>query len=620
MKRIIRRSRNPFSACRYEELESRQLLAGLFQGTPGADIVKIDYVDGNTINITINDTVHDNVDATDLVRINLGAGNDHVTLDDRVDVPLSIALAEVIEVVGTRDNDIKIGFKPTNNGVDGPQLLTLASPSLPPPGMIAGRINNHVTFIGHLTEIRTDAGNDVFTVRTDFPFDIDLHGEEGDDVFRFSENYDGNGFFVSHPKAFGDAGNDRMVFRNETRATGIGGLGYDTLDYSQLDGAVLASIDTNERIIGAKGQNNSISQSSANEYRRSDWFVKGAYAQVDNLTDGTSVELYHFNRFNASNGLHSHDRVWVMETASDLLLGNFDWAQVSSEMDTMKGSLETIQHDVRFAGGSYVNYQLPNGGFYDYGEDSSLGFIIPINEMTLVVSNAAGEATTATLDGDSIVGMNGSGAIYLGGASQHEVTIHGSTTGDDIFVIEANLADLSIYTHGGDDLVMVGGTVKDGGNLGAIRNDVFIGTGLGLDRVIINDQLKLSFEENFRGYQLAEGILQERTDDLVDSQDREPRFANIRFSGSTEIVRINGSDETVNRFEVTPSRMNRFVLDSPDKDGFSKFDQLTMNGVDVDLGVIDNIFGSGSWRFPGLQGVFFDGIEVLGELIASGDV
>lgn len=602
MKRNSRQSSKQASNLRYEGLESRQLLAGLFQGTPGDDIVKIDYVDDNTIDITINDTVHENVDATDLVRINLGVGNDKVTLDDRVDVPLSIALTEIIEVVGSRDNDIKIGFKPSDT-TDSDTTIRLQ-----PPGMVAGRINDLVTFIG-AREIHGDSGNDRFTVRADLGFDLKVYGGEGDDIFWFSEG-DSSRFSIRYPVAFGGDGNDRFVFRNETQASAYGEEGYDTLDYSQLGKSAVVNLNSGELIVGATGQSNLVRQTGPHEYRRSDWFVNGDYAQVKNVTTGTQTELIGFSRFHASSSHHSHDRLWLMETVSNVEFGSFDWAQVSSDLEAIKGNLDTIQHDVSFvtavvdpkgpeiyfSSGSDENDRLfaVSGGGYQFPNPTPL---------TVVISNATGEASTAEIRSQEITGFSAAGTIWFANTRDLTVVVHGSLIADDVFVIHENNADLSIYTHGGDDMVMVGGTVKDGGRMVGIQNEVFIGTGVGEDRVIFNDQLDDSRESTLREYRLAEGI-------LYGSDVANAEFSTVRFSGSTEVVRVNASTDRRNQFILTPSQMNRFVLHTPDNEDVEliQLDSLTIENIDLDLGVLDEVFGSGSWRFPGRQSIFFDGI------------
>lgn len=609
MKRNSRQSSKHAPNLRYEGLESRQLLAGLFQGTPGDDIVKIDYVDDNTIDITINEVVHENVDATDLVRINLGVGNDRVTLDDRVDVPLSIALSEIIEVVGSRDNDIKIGFKPSDT-TDPDTTEGEATISLQPPGMVAGRINDLVTFIG-AREIHGDSGNDRFTVRTDIGFDLKVYGGGGDDIFWFSEG-DSSRYGVRYPVAFGGDGSDRFVFRNETQASAYGEEGYDTLDYSQLGKNAYVDLHSGEKIIGATGQSNLVRQTGSNEYRRSDWFVNGDFAQVKNVTAGTETELYGFSRFHASSSRHSHDRLWLMKTASDVEFGSFDWAQVSSDLEAINGNLDAIQHDVNFV--TAVVGVDPTGSeiYFSSGSDkndrlfavSGGGYQFPVpTPLTLIVSNATGEGSTAEIRSQEITGLSAAGTIWFANTRDLTVVVHGSLIADDVFVVHENNADLSIYTHGGDDMVMVGGTVKEGGRMVGIQNEVFIGTGVGEDRVIFNDQLDDNRESTLRKYRLAEGV-------LYGSDVPNAEFATVRFSGSTEVVRVNAATDRGNQFTLTPSQMNRFVLHTPDnEDGeLVQLDSLTIENINLDLGVLDEVFGSGSWRFPGRQSIFFDGI------------
>ena len=57
----------------YQAFEPRNLLATVLTGTSGVDTASVTYVDDTHVDVTINDQVHQNVDITDGLRINLGS-------------------------------------------------------------------------------------------------------------------------------------------------------------------------------------------------------------------------------------------------------------------------------------------------------------------------------------------------------------------------------------------------------------------------------------------------------------------------------------------------------------------------------------------------------------------
>jgi len=71
MKRAKNRRRNK-SNFSFERLENRQVLTAVFLGTNQVDTASIEYAGEHLVNIQINDVLHENVDSSEGIRLNLG--------------------------------------------------------------------------------------------------------------------------------------------------------------------------------------------------------------------------------------------------------------------------------------------------------------------------------------------------------------------------------------------------------------------------------------------------------------------------------------------------------------------------------------------------------------------
>ena len=106
----------------YDRLENRQLLATLFFGTNQVDVASIEYAGENRVDIRINDILHEDVDSSDGISINLGrqgfvdngvfiAGetpiDDRISIDHRITDSIEIYNAEEITIDGG-DNEFHI--------------------------------------------------------------------------------------------------------------------------------------------------------------------------------------------------------------------------------------------------------------------------------------------------------------------------------------------------------------------------------------------------------------------------------------------------------------------------------------------------------------------------------
>ena len=100
----------------YGQLEDRKMLttfsdSPLFTGTFQADDVEVRFVDENTVDIRINDTLQEGIDSSNGIRLNLRGGLDSIEIDQRIMAPISRAGAETITVFGDEANLVQTSFR-----------------------------------------------------------------------------------------------------------------------------------------------------------------------------------------------------------------------------------------------------------------------------------------------------------------------------------------------------------------------------------------------------------------------------------------------------------------------------------------------------------------------------
>ena len=510
----LSRSRQKRSGTSYESLESRQLLATVLLGTGGNDVAHVAYVDDTHVDVTINDTVHENVDITDGLRINLGGevletlssispsgevsltfvpGRDYVHIDHRIVGDVGIYGVETVEVDGG-DNDVFVRFVPdpagsTTNGTtianvaEIENVTVLSSRS---PGTTIGNLNGNIK-LGGFHRLTTGDGQDTFNINTDFNYSLDVNSGDGDDLFRISASQPDQGpISFANFSLSGEGGDDRFQYRGEAADARMrGGDGNDVVDYtrSTLD---VVSVDISralglrfstfagigvERMIGAEGKLNSIDASAANESRLS-WYVNGNRSRVLDPTNGNSIVFENFTEFKGSQlGI---DRFWVLKTAADISILDADEIQISSTLDPLQGNLDSIQHNI-----SIARYLAPHTLI---SADSDSG------PVQVTISDAQGDGATGTFGTSEanrfIAGLTNGGSIRFLRALQPSVTFHGSVTESDRLRIGRGWSNLDINTYGGDDTFFVGSS--DGGLQGI--DNVSIAAGAGTDRLYANDQ------------------------------------------------------------------------------------------------------------------------------------
>ena len=533
------RSRQQRSGINYQSLEARKMLATVLYGTSGNDTAHVAYVDDTHVTVTINETVHENVDITDGLRINLGgealrteattpsspsgevnltfiSGQDTVNIDHRIVGDVGVYGAEVVEVDGG-DNEFFIRFVPNPvEQVENDSEFTIRSP-----GTTIGNLNGNIK-LGGFHSITTGDGQDTFNINTDSDYHLSVKSGDGDDLFRINANRpSGQGpisFNGSSLRLLGEAGNDRFQFRGEADAPRFfGGEGYDVVDYSRstLDGVSVnvaialglpstvfafqasAGFGGFEKVIGAEGKLNSL-DATTGDYSTLNWFVNGRRSRVLDPSTGESIVFENFNEFNgnrqgtgtrAGTGI---DRFWVLRTAADISIFEADEIQISSTINALEGNLNSIQHNVSIANDptNVLFSPLDSPTLLnpiDFAPPSEVtgGEIAPLQ---VTISDAQGDGTAARFgtsgNNKFIAGLTHSGSIRFLDGIDVAVTVHGSVSESDFLRIDSGWSDLDINTHGGNDAFFVGSS--DGG-LDGITN-VNIAAGSGTDRLYGDDQ------------------------------------------------------------------------------------------------------------------------------------
>lgn len=593
----MRKSSKRRNCLRYNSLEERRLLATLFVGGAGNDHVEISHVDTDIVTLKINDTVMENLDISEGLRINTKGGtDDYVWIDHRIDAEVTIINAETLVFDGG-DNFWYLGAKRHS--------LTTSYDT-------AGRLNDNITFLG-VHEIRTGAGNDRFTINTENVEDLKIFGGDGNDLFRFSGNPVGRHLTVAEPSiiASGDNGNDRFVFTGTGRAEVYGHDGFDILDYRNADYGVEETTHEeviglwnhgNDRIIGAIDHSNRFTLQSYEESTFK-WIVNGNLTTVFDINRTAATQLIGFDQFTGD--LLSHHQFWVLGTSQDTTILDADWLQISSSFDPSQGDLSGINHNL----------------FIDYSRVSPQD---TVRTPRVVISDAASDGSNGRFDARGTITGLTDGAIRFGGRSLHHlpfadwtysrvlpaVVIHGSKTATDYFTIVGSQAKTTIYSHGGDDHFMLGSTNLDAdGRLTGIQDSVSIFAGDGTDRVYVNNQLA-DFLTESSGYEVSDQVIRDASEynDLVVGLPVEPPtpqpiatsptsrsrygFADIYLNKSVESIRVNGSEQTDNYFQVTPSERTRILVQGAS----DTYDVLNVIGLQ-DHRQIWGTSDQGAWTF-----------------------
>ena len=614
-RRSLSRRRQQRSGVNYQSLEARKMLATVLYGTSGADTAHVAYVDDTHVDVTINDTVHENVDITDGLRINLGdadstilptpvspsgeinltfiQGQDTVHIDHRIVGDVGIYGVEIVEVDGG-DNEIFIGFKPDAVETAGNDSeFTISSP-----GTTIGNLNGNIK-LGGLHTLTTGDGQDTFNINTDWDYRFTARSGDGDDLFRINANQpSGQGpisFNGPSLSLSGEAGDDRVQFRGEADAPRVfGGDGNDVVDYSRstLDGVSVniasalglpstvfafqasAGFGGFERVIGAEGKLNSL-DATTGDYSTLNWFVNGSRSRVLDPTTGRTVVFENFTEFNGNyqgtgaNAGTGIDRFWVLRTAADIRIAGADELQISSTIDALEGNLDSIQHNVSIT-------DNPSSGLF--GSINSPPLLSPIDfsplsitveetaPLQVTISDAQGDGAVARFgtagNNKFIAGLTHSGAIRFLDGLDAAVTVHGSVSESDFLRIDSGWSDLSINTHGGDDSFFVGST--DAGLTGI--DNVKIAAGAGTDRLYADDQVVespqfVSVDFTRTDYRLTENSLirtAQRSLPTISSR------SEIAFDTDLEVVRVASSQDRFNVFTVTPSVTTTFFASGSD--------------------------------------------------------
>ncbi len=569
----------------YGNLEPRNLLATLV-GTEGDDSVVVEFVDAQTVDITINDSTKESIDVSDGLHIDLKNGFDELQIDHRIEAEIVVFDAEELTLNGG-DNHFQIGA--FGNPV----------PNVIKPAINAGRINDNIRF-ADVVRIHSGAGNDVFTVNTKYPYSLELFGGEGDDVFRFSTAGEKVGGISTagdrveplHVKAFGESGNDRFSMYEHSIDRAYGGEGFDIVDYRQMKSAVsltvsqITDVDAgNDRIFGKVDSQNSVTSGfEQNEIGDVSWVINGDWTTVSESNRDFQVELMNFSQFQSDTNNAGIDHAWILATTFDVRVIDMNWVHVGSKMNRSISNLESINHDITI---------LKTTG------EAVLPGKIEIN-------NEAGSGTMPSFDSDGVIrDLTQAEIRFSDGELEHDVeglpslNIFSSQEAD-YFVFNRIWTSTTVNGNGGDDIFMVGGAYLDTeANLSGINESLSVNGGEGVDRIFANDLAGTS-NANF-----------DFRDNYFADSNASPAFDAVTFS-DMEIVRIYASALTQNSFTVAPSETTIFSLDSSANSADQK-DSLEIIGHE-DTRQLSNSAGTGSWGFAGTrQRVYFYGVENPGD-------
>jgi hypothetical protein len=296
------------------------------------------------------------------------------------------------------------------------------------------------------------------------------------------------------------------------------------------------------------------------------------------------------------NGKLSNDTIKVGSTSGVPLTVQGDSG--ADQIEVGLGNLANIQAAVFVEGGTNIDKLLASDA----------------NDTT----NNAGTLAAGKITG---LGLGASGIAFNTAVENVEIYLG---SGDDDFLVLAvqqvfiaNVTGTTIFAGPGSDETSVGSTpATDLGDLDAIRTTLTLIGGADdggaletRDQVYVNDR---NNAEEFN-YKLTPTSL---TDDPND--DAAPRtFAGIRYDGTTEYFRLDGTDEK-NVFDVGPSPDTKYFIDGnlpapgtccPDDGDFLKLDTKTIPAPDRLLKITGR--GEGSWTFPVtmLKDVQFESIE-----------
>ena len=250
----------------------------------------------------------------------------------------------------------------------------------------------------------------------------------------------------------------------------------------------------------------------------------------------------------------------------------------------------------------------------------------------LIVSDFGGAANTnAVITSSTISGMapalityGSSAGQFTNGAMRDGISIRGSDTGDDVFLIASTRAvtTTQVEGHGGADTFHVGSTpAADFGDLDTITGELSVIGGApavagsldcDADPTGTRDFLYLNDRGNFNPNNYHVNTSVENA--VVSSPDTVRIFAGVFFDTTMEYVRLDGTD-LGNVFDVRPSVDTQFYIDGnlpdpgecgPDGIDYLRLDLTGTTGRKLNSSGL----GRGHWSFTsGHRHVCFESIE-----------
>lgn len=590
----------------YNQLETKNLLAAVtLSGTAGDDILSIEYTNkGNSVNVTLNGQLTEGLDITDGLIIDLGEGNDVTTIENSMGMlneGTRVELHNTEEVCATTGGNLWRVFASGENGET-----------------IRGSFNDSIYFFD-ATLLQGGNGVDRFNIHS-FINGI-IQGGDGNDIFSFGAGPIG----TSTATVNGQSGNDYFGVQGSSISKVNGDDGYDRLSFrpSDLDSIDItleiaedniwnfneASINL-ERISGDDEKSNSLNYQTeldADQLAKVniDYIVDGelTYAM---MPDGSYMTFSGFNHLNLNFILN--DRVYVRATTNDLFIYGAKVVQLSSEFDIADGNLDGIQHNVS------VNRI--------FSQSMTRSIQLPQSPPTrAIISNQTGIGSTFEVGPNSLTGWSGGGQLQFGNdisilGDGHPtfvafslptiLDIHGSDQGDDSFMITDPIANTSlsvtIHGYGGNDTATFGSS----GDLTLLENSAtafsFIG-GDGNDRLVLEDSASnAQLDRNFnRTYQVRDQTIAAFfEDEPLDQYNR----LEVSFDESTEIARIDATNNYQNRFFVAPSS-TKVAIFSPANN--EEIDELFVESTMGEL--LQGDEDDGVWLFDNFEPIFFYNVE-----------
>ena len=587
-----------------------------FSGTTGDDIAVIEYQDkGYLVNVTLNGQVTENVDISEGLEIDLGDGNDRLTVDNTMGT-LNAGL--VIEVLNSEEISAVDGSNLWRVHDDVAAYPSVAATQIPVTrrmGM-SGWLNDTVYFEG-VHVLSGGEGMDQFNIHSLNHGTISGNG--GDDIFRFGRGTMGT--FVA--EVSGGAGDDFFGVHGHQIVHLDGGDGNDHLSFnsSELDLATIywestqsqsqadrfetrwwahgGFIDQVEVMRGIQGRANRLINASLSSPESGlpttglamtppnaqlSWVIDGRLSRAISPHSAQSTAFIDYASFQFAVG--AQNEILVRSTATDIDIAGGGVITVASSTDLEQSTISGLNHDLSVRPGQ-------SGDFDSY--------------PTIELHHENGSPLGLEFRENVIQGMPGQGSILLldspTGSNRVAVSVFGSTYDDQFTVTETwNSGQLTIYGNDGNDSLDVEYTLLV--SLGAAdQSPITFHGGAGEDSVEIS-MMNVEPTALNRSQAMTYQISNNQVVAKLGTNTEAIQLANISFDDELESVSVIGVKNLANNFLIEPDEETTFIIDAA-------FEDFRADTVEIvgDGRYFPSRDGDGVWIFDNHMPIFLYGIE-----------